>query len=87
MKTFNLRRQTFLTKSIGGKAVCQWAEVSTDDIRIVIDGTKTDNTLIIQVEANGIRYTLTDVLLEVMLGHVAENFSNEYINFRVYNLD
>ena len=86
MKTFRLRKQKHLGKTISTKVVCEWAEISTDDVRIVVDGSKTDNTLIIYFEANGKRYILTDVLMEVMLGYVAENFSNEYLNFRVHDL-
>lgn len=86
MKTFFVRKQSHLGNTISKKLVCQWAEITTDDVRIVIDGNKTDNTLIIYFEANGKRYILTDVLMEVMLGYVAENFSNEYLNFRVYDL-
>jgi len=86
MKPFNVRRQTFLNSSISKGVMCQWAEIATDDIRLVVEGTKTDNTLIIYFEANGVKYIFTDVLLEVMLGHVAENFSSEYLNFRVYDL-
>jgi methylmalonyl-CoA mutase N-terminal domain/subunit len=58
-------------------------ELETDDIRIVIDGVKTDK-LIIRVEANGVIYRLTDDLLELILGQVAEQFSNDYLNFHVY---
>lgn len=86
MKPFGIRRQRHLGKAISAKVVCEWAEISTEDVRIVIDGSKTDNTLIIYFEANGVRYMLTDVLMEVMLGYVAENFSNEYLNFRVHDL-
>jgi len=87
MKLFKLRRQTHKTHRIGASTLCRWAEISTDDIRIVIDGCKTDNSLKIVVEANGIRYMLTDSLLELMLGKVAEEYSNEFLTFNAYQID
>jgi hypothetical protein len=86
MKTFKTRTQTHLTHAISKGKVSQWAEITTDDIRLTIDGRSTDNTLLIHFEANGVRYIFTDVLLEVMLGYVAENYENEYLNFRVQDL-
>ena len=84
MKLFKLRRQTHATHRIGAKTLCRWMELETDDIRIVIDGTKTSHTLRIIVEANGVRYMLTDSLLELMLGKVAEEYSNEFLTFNAY---
>ena len=83
MKLFNLRRQTNATHRIGARTLCRWMELETDDIRIVIDGARSDK-LIIRVEANGVIYRLTDDLLELMLGQVAEQFSNDFLNFHVY---
>lgn len=87
MKLFKLRRQTHKTHRIGASTPCRWAEIVTDDIKIVIDGCKTYNTLQITVEANGIKYMLTDQLLELMLGHVAEEYSNEFLTFNVFKTD
>lgn len=87
MKLFKLRRQTHSTHRIGAKTLCRWMELETDDIRITIDGSKSNPDLIIIVEANGIRYRLTDTLLEVMLGQVAEQFSNDYLNFYTLKID
>lgn len=81
MKLFNLRRQTAKTHRVGAKTVCRWMELETDDIKIIIDGTKTRESLLIYVEANGIRYRLTDSLLEIMLGQVAEQFSTDFLAF------
>ena len=84
MKLFKLRRQTQATHRIGASTLCRWAEITTDDIRIVIEGSNQANSLGIIVEANGVRYMLTDSLLELMLGKVAEEFSNDYLNFNVF---
>ena len=84
MKLFKLRRQTHKTHRIGASTLCRWIELETDDIKIVIDGSKTDHSLRIRVEANGVIYQLTDALLELMLGKVAEEYSNEFLTFNVY---
>lgn len=83
MKLFNVRRQTHKTHRIGAKTLCRWIELETDDIRITVDGARTDK-LVIRVEANGVIYRLTDDLLELMLGQIAEQFSNDFLNFHVY---
>ena len=64
--------------------ISKWVTVISDDVAITIDGCNSNNSLRIIVDANGVRYMLTDVLLEIMLGMVAEEFSNEYLNFNVY---
>jgi hypothetical protein len=87
MKAFRLRRQTVATSRVGAPTLCQWLEAKTDDIRIVIDGSKTENSLRITVEANGIRYMLTDSMLEMILGEVAERYSTEFIGFNMYQVD
>lgn len=84
MKLFKLRRQTHKTHRIGASTLCRWAEISTDDMKIVIDGSKTEHSLRIRVEANGVIYQLTDSLLELMLGKVAEEYSNDFLTFNVY---
>ncbi|RLD50449.1 MAG: hypothetical protein DRI97_17030 [Bacteroidetes bacterium] len=87
MRLFKLRRQTAKTHRIGASTPCRWAEITTDDIKIVIDGCKTNNSLLIRVEANGVIYQLTDSLLELMLGKVAEEYSNEFLTFNVYEIN
>jgi len=77
MKTFKIKWHSAKRHTeISNPRPVKWAEVRSEDIRIAVDGTQTNNTLLIVVEANGIKYMLTDVLLEVMLGQVAEQFSN-----------
>lgn len=83
MKTFKVRTQA-AGGSVRSAKLSKWAEVKNSDISIVIDGCHRANSLQIIVDANGVRYTLTDVLLEVMLGRCAEEFSNEFMNFNVY---
>lgn len=83
MRTFKVRSQA-TGGSVRSSRLSKWAEIENEDIKIVIDGSKTTNQLNITVEANGVKYMLTDVLLEIILGEVAERYSAEYLNFNYY---
>jgi len=83
VKTFSVRTQA-TGGSVRSPKVSKWVTIINEDITITIDGCHRTNSLQIIVDANGVRYTLTDVLLEVMLGRMAEKFSNEFMNFNVY---
>ena len=83
MITFTVRSQA-TGGSVRSSKVAKWAEIKNEDIRITIDGNHRSNSLRLTVEANGIKYMLTDVLLEVMLGEMAEDYSNRFLNFNVY---
>ena len=87
MNIIKVRKQTLKSQSVSTTSDCKWVEMQTDDIKIVIDGSKRNNSLSIVVEANGIRYMLTDSLLELMLGKVAEEYSNEFLTFNAYQID
>ena len=63
----------------------QWAEIETDDIKIVVDGSKTNDSLIIRVHSGGLIYRFTDILLEMILTQIAEEYSNKHLNFEVYH--
>lgn len=80
MKLFNVRTQTAKTQRLGSKKLCRWAEIETPDMKITFNGQHLDGIIII-VEANGVKYRLTDDLLELMLGELSEEYSKKYLNF------
>ena len=83
MKTFKVRTQA-TGGSLRSPRLSKWAEIKSDDIRIVFDGSNRTETIGIRIEANGIIYHLNDMLLETMLGKVAEEFANDYLEFAIY---
>lgn len=87
MKPFTAKYQNASEGRLTAPKAVKWVEVATDDIKIVIDGSKTSSLLRITVEANGIRYMLTDSLLEMMLGKVAEEYSTNFLAFNVCEID
>ena len=83
MKTFSVRTQA-TGGSVRSPKLSKWVTIVNDDITITIDGSQTHNSLSVTIDANGVRYMLTDVLLEIILGRVAEEYSDEFLNFNVY---
>lgn len=84
MKTFTVRTQATGGYGIRSPKPSKWAEIKNEDIRIVFDGTHRTEVIGIRVEANGIVYHLNDMILEVILGRMAEDLANEFLEFAVY---